>query len=83
MSTQTSRVTLALEVLPAYGEILTPEALTFLKELHENFNTRRKELLQKRVEKQKGLMQGSFQVFYQKQHIYVLEIGRLLRFQKI
>lgn len=29
MSTQTSRVTLVGEVLPAYVEILTPEALTF------------------------------------------------------
>ena len=53
MSTQTSRVTLAGEMLPAYNEILTPEALSFLKELHENFNERRMELLQKRVEKQK------------------------------
>ncbi|PEJ31392.1 malate synthase A [Bacillus pseudomycoides] len=63
MSTQTSRVTLALEVLPAYGEILTPEALTFLKELHENFNTRRKNLLQKRVEKQKRIDAGEFPSF--------------------
>lgn len=60
MSTQTSRVTLTGEMLPAYNEILTPEALSFLKELHENFNERRTELLKKRVEKQKELMQGSF-----------------------
>ncbi|MEI4801537.1 malate synthase A [Bacillus sp. FJAT-51639] len=58
MSTQTSRVTLVGEVLPAYLEILTPEALTFIKELHENFNGRRKELLQKRVEKQKKIDAG-------------------------
>ncbi len=53
MSTQTSRVTLPGEMLPAYNEILTPEALSFLKELHGNFNERRIELLQKRAEKQK------------------------------
>lgn len=44
MSTQTSRVTLVGEMLPAYNEILTPEVLSFLKELHENFNERRIEL---------------------------------------
>ncbi|MEM5607197.1 hypothetical protein AAHH76_05690 [Bacillus toyonensis] len=63
MSTRTSRVTLPGEMLPAYNEILTPEVLSFLKELHENFNERRTELLQKRVEKQKELMQGSFRSF--------------------
>ena len=29
MSTQTSRVTLVGEMLPAYNEILTPEVLSF------------------------------------------------------
>lgn len=63
MSTQTSRVTLVGEMLPAYNEILTPEALSFLKELHENFNERRTELLQKRVEKQKRIDAGEFPKF--------------------
>ena len=45
MSTQTSRVTLVGEMLPAYSEILTLRCLV-LKELHENFNERRIELLQ-------------------------------------
>ncbi len=31
MSTQTSRVTLPGEMLPAYNEILTPEALSFFE----------------------------------------------------
>lgn len=60
MSTQTSRVTLAGEMLPAYNEILTPEALSFLKELHENFNERRTELLKSVWRNKKELMQGSF-----------------------
>ncbi len=63
MSTQTSRVTLPGEMLPAYNEILTPEALSFLKELHGNFNERRTELLQKRVEKQKRIDAGEFPTF--------------------
>ena len=63
MSTQTSRVTLVGEMLPAYNEILTPEALRFLKELHENFNERRIELLQKRVKNNRKLMQESFRSF--------------------
>ncbi len=63
MSTQTSRVTLVGEMLPAYNEILTPEVLSFLKELHENFNERRIELLQKRVEKQKRIDAGEFPKF--------------------
>ena len=62
MSTQTSRVTLVGEMLPAYSEILTPEVLSFLKELHENFNERRIELLQKRVENKRELMQGVSEV---------------------
>lgn len=63
MSTQTSRVTLAGELLPSYNEILTPEALTFLKELHENFNERRIQLLKKREEKQKRIDAGEFPNF--------------------
>ena len=63
MSTQTSRVTLAGEMLPAYNEILTPEALSFLKELHENFNGRRTRTFKKRVEKQKRIDAGEFPKF--------------------
>ncbi|PEU12712.1 MULTISPECIES: malate synthase A [unclassified Bacillus (in: firmicutes)] len=63
MSTQTSRVTLVGELLPSYGEILTPEALAFLKELHENFNERRLHLLQRRAEKQKRIDAGEFPSF--------------------
>lgn len=63
MSTQTSRVTLVGEMLPAYNEILTPEALSFLKELHENFNERRIELLQKRMKKQQKIDAGEFPKF--------------------
>ena len=63
MSTQTSRVTLPGEMLPAYNEILTPEALSFLKELHGNFNERRIELYKSVRRNKRELMQGSFQKF--------------------
>ncbi|MEO4053695.1 malate synthase A [Solibacillus sp. CAU 1738] len=39
-------------------EILTPEALEFILSLHEKFDARRKELLEKRQERQKGLDAG-------------------------
>ena len=70
MSTQTSRVTLVGEMLPAYNEILTPEALSFLKELHENFNERRTELLQQRWRNKKELMQGSYPTVFRRNRAY-------------
>lgn len=39
-------------------EILTPEALEFIVSLHDKFNGRRKELLEKRNERQKRLDEG-------------------------
>lgn len=38
---------------PEFQEILTPEALAFVEQLEREFGTRRRELLQKRVERQK------------------------------
>lgn len=43
---------------PEFAEILTPEALEFVVGLQRKFNSRRKELLQARVERQKTLDQG-------------------------
>ncbi|MEZ4880658.1 MAG: hypothetical protein R2801_10895, partial [Chitinophagales bacterium] len=42
----------------AYASILTTEALDFLAHLHRKFNSRRLELLQNRVERQKSLDAG-------------------------
>ena len=42
-------------VTPAFAEILTPEALTFLARLQRTFGARREELLQKRQERQQAL----------------------------
>ncbi|MEM6317377.1 MAG: malate synthase A [Bacteroidota bacterium] len=48
---------------PEYAEILTPQAIEFLKSLHLNFNEKRKELLAKRVERQAALDRGELPDF--------------------
>ncbi len=45
-------------VSPAYGEILTPETLAFLGALESRFGATRKELLARRVERQRDLSAG-------------------------
>ena len=56
-----------LEITGTYKEgyetILTPEALTFLKGLHLQFNEKRKALLQKRIERQGALDNGQLPDF--------------------
>lgn len=47
----------------AYATILTTEALTFLKALHQKFNDRRQTLLQKRAERQINLDKGQLPNF--------------------
>src|SRR5437763_11643844 len=46
------------EITPAFSEILTPEALTFVAKLQRQFSTRRKECLEHRQERQRRLHQG-------------------------
>ncbi|MCL6575392.1 malate synthase A [Kyrpidia sp.] len=46
------------EVTPEYGEILTPEALAFVADLHRRFDDRRRALLADRAERQKRLDAG-------------------------
>ncbi len=43
------------EITPAFGEITTPEALTFVAQLARAFEGRRLALLQRRVERQAEL----------------------------
>ncbi len=51
------------KVTEAFGEILTPAALTFLEVLHRNFNGERKRLLKAREIRQKELDNGQIPVF--------------------
>lgn len=46
-----------------YKEILTPEAMRFVIQLHRKFNARRKELLAKRIERQKEIDNGKLPNF--------------------
>lgn len=48
---------------PEYAEILTPEALAFFAKLQRKYNGKRKELLQKRVERQVRLDAGELPDF--------------------
>lgn len=51
------------EWLPAYGQVLTPEALAFVAALHRRFNARREELLVLRAERQRALDSGQLPGF--------------------
>lgn len=51
------------EMRSGYEEILTPEALTFVSEMHREFNPVRQRLLTDRVERQKALDAGEFPDF--------------------
>ncbi|WP_416828686.1 malate synthase A [Ectobacillus polymachus] len=58
MAIETSGVTITGNLSLAYSEIVTPEALNFVRALHERFNSRRKDLLQARKEKQERINNG-------------------------
>src|SRR5438067_10075658 len=46
------------EITPAFSEILTPQALTFVARLQRQFDARRKQCLDYRQERQRRLDQG-------------------------
>ena len=46
------------KILSRYQEILSNEALQFIKEIHEEFNSRRLELLKERKKRQIGIDNG-------------------------
>jgi malate synthase len=50
-------------LLPEFAEILTPQALGLVKELQREFNSRRKELLAKRAERQSAIDAGKYPDF--------------------
>ena len=52
-------VTIKAQVTPEFAAILMPEALSFLATLHREFNDRRVQLLEKRVERQAALDAGA------------------------
>ena len=58
-----SGISIDVPVIAEYEQILTPEALAFLAELHQRFDTRRRELLASRVERQKRIDAGQLPDF--------------------
>lgn len=56
-------MTITAPVKPEYAEILTPEALAFVAELHRRFEPRRRELMEKREERQQRLDAGELPDF--------------------
>ena len=52
------------------NEILTPEALELVLALHENFDARRKELLEARQERQNDLMREKLDFLPETKHIW-------------
>jgi len=56
-------VTVRGRVGPRYAEILTPDALAFLAELHRRFDSKRRELLAARAERQKRFDAGELPDF--------------------
>jgi malate synthase len=59
----TTSIEIKATVTPEYAEILTPEALEFVYQLHKKFNAGRKELLQLRIERQKSIDAGKLPDF--------------------
>lgn len=60
---QPAGVSIEAPVTPAFEEILTSQAVAFLVDLHRRFNSRREQLLDKRVVRQKAIDAGQFPVF--------------------
>src|SRR5713226_4212737 len=56
-------VTVKGSQVPGSDEVLTPAALAFLAKLHRAFDTRRRQLLQKRVDRQGRLDAGEHTMF--------------------
>ena len=50
----TNNIKISGKILSRYKEILSDEALKFIKEIHEKFNNKRLELLDERQKKQKS-----------------------------
>ena len=70
MTTVAAVTDAALSLAEREREILTPEAVTFLRELHQRFETTRTDLLARRRERQQFFDSGGFPSFLQEtQHI--------------
>ena len=63
METLTEKITVKINHQDKYTQILTPDALLFLKQLQKEFNSKRKELLKKREIQQAIFDNGEYPIF--------------------
>ncbi|HFQ92610.1 MAG TPA: malate synthase A [Anaerolineae bacterium] len=63
MSVQTRALEITADVPPAFESILTPDALAFVEKLERSFGQRRRDLLQKREERQAAIDAGAMPDF--------------------
>ena len=63
METQIENSEVKIKNQKEYENIITPDALVFLEELHKKFNTKRKELLEKREIQQVIFDNGEYPIF--------------------
>ncbi|WP_299091891.1 malate synthase A [uncultured Metabacillus sp.] len=63
MATQMTGCKIIGEMTNEFHQVLTQEALQFIEKLERNFGTRRKELLQRRIERQREIDQGKLPCF--------------------
>jgi malate synthase len=62
-TTKLAGVSIEAPLTPAFEEILTPQAVAFLVELHHRFDARRRDLLDKRAVRQKAIDAGQLPTF--------------------
>jgi malate synthase len=53
-----AKVSIAAPIPPEYAEILSPEAIQFVAQLHQKFDARRRELLERRRRRQAAIDDG-------------------------
>ncbi|MGN7299597.1 malate synthase A [Ferdinandcohnia sp. SAFN-114] len=63
MTTQTSGIQIMGKMNEQYEEILTPQALNFIEKLERNFGERRKQLVEKRQQRQNEIDSGKMPTF--------------------
>ena len=57
------------DILSKYSEIISDNALQFVKEIHEKFNSKRLELLKERIKRQKVIDSGSKLDFFHQDEV--------------
>ena len=83
METLVENTELRIKHKNGYENIITPDALAFLKELHKKFNAKRKELLEKREIQQVLFDNGEYPVFPLETKNIRESTGLLLQFHLI